>query len=171
LQTEGYIRALTAERWPHRDVEFSVEIRRDRQRILHRPSAARFMFFVHENALRMRVGHPAIMQEQLLSLLLLDGLPQVAVRVVPATAGAQATFGGAFRVFEYANHPSLVYLDGPFAGLFLEDAEYVAGYRRLIPAIADIALNERQSRECLATIASDHDREGTDLEHVEEKQL
>jgi transcriptional regulator with XRE-family HTH domain len=37
LQTEGYIRSLTAERWPHRDVEFAVEIRMDRQRILHRP--------------------------------------------------------------------------------------------------------------------------------------
>jgi hypothetical protein len=119
----------------------------------------------------MRVGHPAIMHEQLLSLLLLDGLPHVIIRVVPAKAGAQATFGGAFRLFEYANHPPLVYLDGAFAGLFLEDAEYVRNYRTLIPAIADIALDERQSRECLATIAGDHDREGINVDHLEEKQL
>jgi hypothetical protein len=124
------------------------------------------MFFVHEHALRLMVGSQAVMHDQLLALLLSDGLPHVAVRVV----SAPAVFGGAFRMFEYINHEPLVYLDGPFSGLFLEDREYIANYRLLIPAIADAALDERESRQVLATLASDYDREGADA-GVEEEQL
>jgi transcriptional regulator with XRE-family HTH domain len=174
LQTEGYIRALTTERWPNWDAGVAVRIRQERQWILHRPSPARFMFIVHESALRMTVGDHAIMHEQLLALLLLDGLPHVGVRVVPAAAEAQAVFGGAFRLLEYHNHQPLIYLDCQFGGLFLEDSEYVDSYRSLIPIIANVALNEGQSREVLATIASDYDREGADPDahdDVEEEQL
>jgi transcriptional regulator with XRE-family HTH domain len=172
LQTEGYIRALTVGQWPNWDVEFAVRIRQDRQQVLHRPRPAQFTFFVHENALRLTVGDPAIMHEQLLALLLLDGLPQVAIRVVPASAGTQAMLGGSFRLLEYTEHQPLVYLDGPATGLFLEDREYVDDYRALIPTIANLALNEGQSREWLAALASEYDRERADPDdfpHVEEK--
>ena len=158
LQTEGYIRARTTERWPDWDVEFAVRIRQERQRILHRAAPASFTFFVHENALRFIVGGPAIMHEQVLALLLLDGLTHLAIRVVPASAGAQALISGSFRLFEFAHHPPLVYLDGPTTGVFLEDREYVDDYRALLPTIANIALNEGQSREWLADLASEYDR-------------
>jgi transcriptional regulator with XRE-family HTH domain len=171
LQTEGYIRALTMELWPNWDADFAVRLRQERQRILHRPSPASFTFFVHENALRLKVGNHAVMHEQVLALLLLDGLPHVAIRVVPAAAGAQAMLGGSFRLFEYGRYQPLVYLDGPTCGFFLEDREYVDGYRALIPAIANLALNEGQSREWLAALASEYDRERADLDDhlVEEK--
>lgn len=173
LQTEAYIRALTAEWWPNWDVDFAVGVRKERQRVVHHAPSARFAFYVHENALRLKVGDDAVMHEQLLMLLLLDGLPHVDIRVVPSV-GAQTLFGGSFRLFEYDGHQPLVYLDGPALGVFLEDGEYVDGYRSLIQTIANTALNEGQSRECLAAIASDYDRERADRDvhdTVEEEQV
>jgi transcriptional regulator with XRE-family HTH domain len=259
LQTEGYIRVLMEKRWPGWDPKLAVRIRKTRQRILHGPDPARFNFFVHENALQLAVGDATIMHEQLLALLLLDGLPQagpfqdrlssasggatrgrwraggagaarhlsvhcgvgatnasfltpsvrkasfvarlrshwntwrhhspisnsshsgdletavlpqVALRVVPA--GALATVGGPFVLFEYTNHEPLVYLEAMTCGLFLEDSEYVEDYRNLVSIIADVALGEGHSREYLAALASDYDREGVDSDAhdgVEEKQL
>lgn len=174
LQTEAYIRALTTELWPDWDADLAVRIRQERQRILRREQPARFTFFVHEDALRLMVGNHATMHEQVLALLILDGLPHIAIRVVPASAGAQAKIGGSFRLFEYTGHQPLVYLDGPKTGLFLEDQEYVDDYRALLPTVANIALNEGQSREWLAALASKYDREGANRDardRVEEEQL
>jgi transcriptional regulator with XRE-family HTH domain len=165
LQTEAYIRAVLTEKWPNfSDIDFAVRVRKDRQRILHRARPARFAFYVHERALRLAVGDPATMQEQLVTLLLYDGLSHVDVRVVPDNAA----FGGAFRMFGYARHKPLAYLDGAFGGFFLEDSEYVERYNGLASAIADIALDGRQSREVLAAMASDYDREEA-YDRVEEK--
>ena len=160
LQTEGYIRALTGIRWPNCDIDFAVHVRTERQRILQRPSAGSFTFFVHENALRVRLGDAGVMHEQVLALLLLDGLPNVAIRVVPTETGARGLFGGPFRVFEYTKYQPLVYLDSPVCGVFLEDREYVDDYCALLPTVANNAMNEKESREMLAALASEWDREG-----------
>jgi transcriptional regulator with XRE-family HTH domain len=160
LQTESYIRAITAERWPEWDLDFAVRVRMERQEILHRRRPGQFTFFISEQALRLRVG-AAVMEEQLLALTLLDALPHVTIRVVPALA----TFGGTFRLFTFAQHRPLVYLDANVVGgFFLEDKDYVAAYTALTSTIADSALDEERSREFMAGLAYDHDR-------VEEKQL
>lgn len=171
LQTEGYIRALTAERWPDWNIDLAVRIRTDRQEIMHRWSPAQFTFFIHEHALRLVVGDPVVMHEQLIALVLLDALPHITIRVLPASTGLHSLFGGAFRLLEYTQHPPLVYLDGyAGAGLFLEDQDYVDSYRQLIPTMADVALNGGQSREFFADLANEYDR-GSARDRVEEEQL
>ncbi|HET9141588.1 helix-turn-helix transcriptional regulator, partial [Actinophytocola sp.] len=168
LQTETYARAMIR-RDPWRaeeNVEFCVRARLERQHLLRRQAAARFTFFLHEHALRLMVGDAAAMHEQLLALMLLDGLPHMEIRVVPAGE----VFGGAFRLLHYAQHKPLVYLSAQFSGLFLEDEEYTSGYCRLVPDIANAALSGRESREFLAVLANDHDR-GSVRDEVEEEQL
>ena len=115
-----------------------------------RPS---FTFFVHEQALRLQVGSTAVMHEQLLHLVLMAGLPNVTLRVLPASAAERSMFGGPFRLFEYRDHHPLVYLDGPLSGLFLDDPGYVDDYRQLLPALASVALDEGQSRSFAAELA------------------
>jgi transcriptional regulator with XRE-family HTH domain len=168
LQTERYARemirdydARTAE-----DLETYVRARLDRQQILRRLGPGRFTFYVHENALRLQVDGAAVMQEQLLSLMFMDGLPHVSIRVVPATT----TFGGAFRLFEFAECKPLVYLSAHVAGLFVEDRKYVDQYRALIPVLAPTALDEGQSRRLIADLADEYDR-GSASDRVEEEQL
>jgi transcriptional regulator with XRE-family HTH domain len=166
LQTESYIRALSAERWPLQDIDFAVRVRLARQRILHWPDPGQFTFLINETALRLQVGDPAVMQEQMLAMTLLDALSHVVIRVVPE----ETLFGGAFLLFEYVRHQPLVFIDAYAGGFFLEDKEYVDVYRELIPVVADAALNEAQSREFIAALAYEYDR-GSARNDVEEEQL
>ncbi|MPZ80428.1 MAG: helix-turn-helix domain-containing protein [Actinophytocola sp.] len=159
LQTADYARVWLA-RAPSEAAEAAamVQVRMDRQQVLHRPQRRPFAFFVHEQALRLRVGSAAIMQEQLLHLVLMSNLPHVMLRVVPASAGEQAILGGPFRLFEFRDHQPLVYLDGIATGFFLEDRDYVDQYRELLPELDAIAMGEGQSREFAAALADEHDR-------------
>lgn len=177
LQTQGYARALIARTpgWSQETIEAAVRLREERQEILHRPSPGRFTFYVHERALRLRVGSAAIMHDQLLKLVLLAALPHVTLRVLPEIAGDRAVFGGSFRLFEYREHNPLVYLDHPWTGLFIEEPDFVAGYRKLLPRISSVARDEGQSRVLAAELADALDRRSTrrdaGIYEVEEEQL
>lgn len=135
-----------------------VQARRARQELLRRPRPPRFAFFVHEEALRSTVGEPRVMNEQLLHLVFASDRQQCVVRVVPSAAGPCGAFGGSFRLMQYAEHPPVVYCDTQAAGVFFEDPEDVALYRRILAKLADVALSGGQSREWLVHRASEHDR-------------
>lgn len=159
LQTPAYarVRISTGPQTPG-EVDTLVKIRSDRQAILYRPCPARFVFYVHEQALRLVVGSPAIMHEQLLHIVLVAALDHVTLRIVPAEAGERSVFGGPFRLLEYRDHAPLIYLDNIRSGLFLEDRNYVDDYRHLLPNLAAVALDEGQSRKFTAELADALDR-------------
>jgi transcriptional regulator with XRE-family HTH domain len=148
LQTTNYARAcIAAEKWRSlASIDHCLRIRLERQRVLNGRGSAPFIFFIHEQALRIEVGSMAIMHEQMLNLVLLTALPQVIVRVVPWSAGERSAFGGPFRLFEYERYPPLVHLDTHTNGLFLEDKEYVDPFHGLVSGISEVALDEGQSR-------------------------
>jgi transcriptional regulator with XRE-family HTH domain len=175
LQTAGYARArISGAAWMDRSqIDQAVRIRLRRQEILDPPHPTRFMFFMHEQALRLEVGSAAIMHEQMLKLVLFAGLDHISIRIVPSSARARSAFGGPFRLFEYREYQPLVYLDNTTTGLFLEDKEYVEPFRVLASAISEVALDEGQSRELIATLAGRYDlRSARDADdHLEEKQL
>jgi transcriptional regulator with XRE-family HTH domain len=177
LQTSRYarIRISRTPGWSQEAVEAAIRLRDQRQQILHRPRPGQFVFYVHEHALRLRVGSQTAMREQLLKLLFIAALPHVTLRVLPAAAEEQASFGGPFRLFEYREHNPLVYLDQPWTGLFLEDREFVANYRRLLPKISSTALDEAESRMFVADLANTLDqgsrRRDAGIYEVEEEQL
>jgi transcriptional regulator with XRE-family HTH domain len=104
LQTTDYARTLIShETWrDEAEVERLVDIRTERRQILHRPRPAKFMFVVHEQALRNLVGSGRIMHEQLLQVVLLGGLDNASLRVMPTSAAEQAAFGGAFQLLNFA---------------------------------------------------------------------
>jgi transcriptional regulator with XRE-family HTH domain len=175
LQTAAYARArIAGATWMDPgQIEQAVRIRLRRQEILDPPHPTRFRFFMHEQALRLQVGGAAIMHEQMLKLVLLAALDHLSIRIVPSSARERSAFGGPFRLFEYRQYPPLVYLDNTTTGLFLEDKEYVEPFRELVSAISEVALDEGQSREVIATLAGRYDlRSARDAEdHLEEKQL
>jgi transcriptional regulator with XRE-family HTH domain len=140
--------------WSRETVEAAIRVREERQQILHRPRPGQFVFYIHEQALRLRVGSQNLMHEQLLKLLFMAALPHVTLRVLPAAADARAVFGGSFRLFEYREHHPLVYLDHVRTGLFLEEREFVADYRRLLPKMSSVALDEAESRVFIADLAN-----------------
>jgi transcriptional regulator with XRE-family HTH domain len=160
LQTTDYTHARitahnpdAAEEW----VAGAIRTRMDRQRILALPEPARFTFYLHEHALRLRVGTDKIMHEQLLGIVLTAALDNVTVRIVPSAAGERAVLGG-FHLMEFHEHRPIVYLDGIRAGLIFDDPDYVDSYYELVPMLADVALDEGQSREFAANLADAYDR-------------
>ena len=162
LQTPDYARALVTAVKPDIDedrVAGAVRTRMERRRILSLPKPARFTFYVHEHALQLRIGSDEIMHEQLLHLVLTAAMDNVTLRVVPSAAGERSALGGAFRFMEFQEHRPTVYLDNlGGGGLIIDDPGYIRGYRELVPMLADVALNEGQSREFAATLADAYDR-------------
>jgi transcriptional regulator with XRE-family HTH domain len=162
LQLPDYARALIIAldcNYTEDQVAGSVRTRMDRQRILSLPDPARFTFYLHETALRLRVGTDKIMHEQLLHLVLTAGLDNVTIRIVPHAAGERSAFGGAFRFMEAVRHGPMVYLDHlRVGGLILDEPNHVNSYREVLSMLADVALDEGQSREFMATLADGYDR-------------
>jgi len=145
----------------------------ERQQILHLAKPARFTFLLHEQALRLEVGGPAVMHDQMLKLVLTAALSHITVRVVPSSAGIHSAVGGPFQLLDYHDAAPVVYLDNHASGLFLEDQEFVQPYRALVPTIAKVALDEGQSRELIAALASEYDKrsERDAGDRLEEEQL
>ncbi len=160
LQTREYAAALIRETAvPEEEFERLLQARMDRQEIFRREPRAEFTFFIHEQALRLPVGDPYVMSEQLLHLVFSSSRPNAVIRVVPLSAGAAAVCGGSFRLFEYSKRDRpLVYQSGVVAGLFVDDSEYVGGFCRLVPRLEKVALSEGESLDLLAAMAGDSER-------------
>jgi transcriptional regulator with XRE-family HTH domain len=162
LQIPEYAHAITAAITSEADEEWVagvVRTRMERRRILSQRKPAQFTFYVHEHALRLRIGSEKIMQEELLHLVLTAAVDNVSLRVVPSAAGERSALGGAFHLMEFHDHRPMVYLDHlGGGGLILDEPDYVHSYRELVPMLADVALDEGQSREFAAELADAYDR-------------
>jgi transcriptional regulator with XRE-family HTH domain len=162
LQTASYARALinaTGLAAPS-EIESLVQIRIARSDVLDTQNPPKCMFFVHEHALRSLIGGPRVMNEQLLHLLFMGNRPECAIRVVPISAGAAGMNGGGFLIFGYKEDPPLVYVSHATTSEFLETDNEVASYRNILNRVASVALDGAHSREWLAALASDYERQG-----------
>ncbi len=156
LQTGEYARAVISRNVnvPADEVEDRVAARLARQSLLSRDRPARFAFYLHESVLRTPVGGPAVMADQLNHLLRMSARRYLALRVVPTSLGAHAAMTGAFTFMEFAEFKPVVYLESETSSLFLEKPEEIQAYQRILGALADTALDEGQSRELIATLAT-----------------
>jgi transcriptional regulator with XRE-family HTH domain len=161
LQTEDYMRVVmhASVSVPEDGVEPRVAARLARQSLLRRRYRPPYLiFFVDEQVLRRPVGGPAVMHEQLLHLVFLTAQPHVTLRVVPLSAGAHAGMNGPFKLLEHIERSPVVYLENETSSLFLEDAKDIVAYRLILAKLADIALDEGQSRTFVADLANEYDR-------------
>jgi hypothetical protein len=162
LQTPAYARALVTAINSDADEEWLagvVRTRVERQRILSLPNPARFTFYLHEHAMRLRVGSDQVMHEQLLHLVLTAAMGHVTLRIVPSSEGERSAVSGAFRIMEFREHRPMVYLDDlGGGGLIIDDPVYVRRYGDVARMLTDVALDEGQSREFAAGLADEYDR-------------
>ncbi len=157
LQTADYARALLSRSVsvPETEVEEWVAARLARQELFTRGTGARFGFFLHETALRLPVGGAAVLCDQLHHLLRMSVRPPITMRVVPAAVGAHAGSAGSFRLMEFPEFHPVIYLEAETTALFLEKREQVTAYRRILGALAEVALDEGHSRDLIATVAQE----------------
>ncbi len=168
LQTTDYARALIREMdtTPADETEDRVAARLGRQSLFGRERPARFTFYIHELVLRLPVGGPAVMFEQLEHLLRKATRPYLTLRVVPAALGGYAAAAGSFTFMEFAEFRPVAYLESQTACLFLEKPEEIAAYRRILGLLAQTALSEGESAELIATLATDLYADREDYDHL-----
>ncbi|MGH3811923.1 MAG: helix-turn-helix domain-containing protein [Pseudonocardiaceae bacterium] len=166
LQTGDYTRALIREAGtiPAGEIDDRVAARLARQSLFSRDRPARFTFYLHEFVLRLAVGGPAVMVDQLALLERMSRRSYLTLRVVPATLGAHAAINGSFTLMEFAEFKPVVYLESETSSLFLEKPVEIAAYQSILGALAETALGEGESRELIATLATElsADREDHD---------
>lgn len=154
LQTPDYMRAiiLTGANIPASEIEERIKARVARQKIFDR--SRQFIFYVHEQALRLPIGGPDVMSEQLHHLLRMSVRPYITLRVVPIAAGAHAGLAGSFELMEFHRLEPVVNVETENSSLFVEAKPSIDGFTKVLEAIARVALDEEQSRRLITDIAT-----------------
>jgi transcriptional regulator with XRE-family HTH domain len=167
FQSEGYARTLiTADHQDESDAEIArrVELRLGRQAILRRPiDPPLLQVALREPVLRTPVGGSAVMADQLDHLAEVSRLPNVSLRVVPASAGYHpGIVTGSFTILRFPlngggvdSEPPTVYQEMYTGALYLDKQAEVERFDAAFEAIWDTALNERSSRDLIARTAEE----------------
>ena len=160
LQTEGYARAvLRAAPYAGRgeDIDRQVALRMQRQAILGRASPPDLWVVLSESVLRVSVGGPAVMRDQLHRLADAAALPNVTLQVLPLTTAAHVQPISPFTMLEFPDpaDPAVVYTEHLTGGLFLENEDEIRRYRVVFDHLRAEALGTAQSVDLIAQVAAD----------------
>ncbi len=164
LQTEDYARALfvASEIEMPEDIARFVRLRMERQAIMRKLSRPDCLFYVHELALRMRLGNVQLMEDQYLRLL----FNTHQLRIVPAHVSGPA-FRSPSVLYEFPKAAPVVFTETDMVQVFAQDKTAVVRARRHFQRLDAIALDEEQSRsklmEYVSGLREDLHDPGTDL--------
>ncbi|MGW6445298.1 helix-turn-helix domain-containing protein [Lentzea sp. NPDC055074] len=161
MQTEEYAFQLFVDSHIEapEDIARLVQARMDRQAIMRRPNRPECVFFVHELALRMKLGDARIREDQYLRLLFNTHI----LRIVPADICA---FRSPVTLYEFGKASPVVYSESETAQVWAQDSVAVARARRLFQRLDAVALDAEQSKRMLAEYVSglrEDPHGGTDL--------
>ncbi|SFR27135.1 Helix-turn-helix domain-containing protein [Lentzea waywayandensis] len=152
LQIAGYIRAASEKsaKIKPADIDSLIRAKLDRQSIL-RPGRE-FVFYVHEQALRLPVGGPDVMRAQLNHIQVMLVRQYITFRIVPIAIGAHAGMSGSFTQLNYHKFEPVVFIESQNSGLFLEDKGSLDSYANVLKRLDQDALDAEQSRRLIATM-------------------
>lgn len=151
LQTADYMRAvIKGEARKEVDYEKIIAAKLERRNLFH--WSRKFVFFMHEQALRLPVGGQDVMKDQYIHILAMAERSYVTVRVVPTAIGAYAGSSGSFVQLSYEKFEPVIFLEGKTSGLFLEDARSLAVYSSVLKLLDEQALNPEDSKELITDI-------------------
>ncbi|MGW6931632.1 Scr1 family TA system antitoxin-like transcriptional regulator [Lentzea sp. NPDC054927] len=149
LQTADYMRALVAAAARKKTIDYEevIAARIARRELFH--WSREFVFYTHEQALRLPVGGPEVMRDQLLHLLAMMNRSYITVRVVPTAIGAHAGLAGSFMQLKYEKFEPVVFIESQSSSLFLEDKASLGTYSDLLKLLDQQALDAEQSKELI----------------------
>jgi predicted XRE-type DNA-binding protein len=152
LQIAGYIRAATEKSVGVKpaDVDALIRARLDRQAILK--PGREFVYYVHEQALRLPVGGLDVMRSQLNHINVMLVRRYISFRIVPIAIGAHAGMAGSFVHLSYDKYEPVVFIESQNSGLFLEDKGSIATYAELLKRLDQEALDAEQSRRLITSL-------------------
>ncbi|MDB1088109.1 helix-turn-helix transcriptional regulator [Streptomyces sp. ACA25] len=158
LQTDAYARALTRATLPlasEEEVEEHVRARMDRQQLLDGTTRPQLWAVLHETVLRVPMGGPAVMREQLLHIADQARKRRVLVQVLPFAAAMDASLNSMASLMTFEDAPPVVYAESTHTGQLVEDLALVARYQRSYDLVRAAALSPRASLALIESAVKD----------------
>lgn len=160
LQTERYARAIASQgrpEFPDDEIDRRVRLRMQRQKLFVRPKAPRVWAVLDESVLHRPIGGPAVMREQLESLLEATQLPTVSLQVLPFSLG-HSSAEGAYTILRFAEPEisDIVYLEHLCGALYLDKPEDIEVYSKVSHRLAVDALTPEDTRKLLRKHLADY---------------
>ncbi|CAM5546808.1 helix-turn-helix domain-containing protein [Streptomyces pilosus] len=156
LQVPAYARAVTLAMNPFALDEFideKVAGRVERGRIFKEVTRPLYWVILHENVLRVPVGGPAVMAEQLEHIVRLTRARTVVVQVLPYSAGGYAVMTGDLRLMEFDDAPPTAYTEAVYSGSLLDDPAVVKRAQRAYDLLRADALPREASLALIESAA------------------
>jgi transcriptional regulator with XRE-family HTH domain len=158
LQTREYAEAvITAAEWEAEPAQIArwVQLRMDRQTVLHRETPPRLTVIIDEFVLRREIGGPDVLRGQLTHLLATAELPHVDLRVLSASIGAHAGTSGYFLVFTIAEPDLEVGFAETLGGAVYVEPPDSERFIRVYDRLLDSALGPTESAQLIRAIGED----------------
>jgi transcriptional regulator with XRE-family HTH domain len=161
LQTEGYVRAITAASFPSeqkQDAERRVALRLARQDLLKRPAPPEYWVVLEETVLRRPIGGPDVMRGQIEHLIECAARPDITIQVLPFAAGWHPAMYGMFNIFRFPDGamPDVVYSEGLTSATYLNKPEETTQYTEALDRMAALAATPDQTVTILREILKEH---------------
>ncbi|MFF4280843.1 helix-turn-helix domain-containing protein [Streptomyces kronopolitis] len=161
LQTAAYTRAVTLANnpiAPDEYIEDRVRARLDRTAILSDVARPSHWAVVHEAALRVPVGGPGVMADELEHITRLLRERKILVQVLPFAAGAHAQMGKSLKLMEFADAPPTAYTEAVYSGNLLDDPAVVKRAQGTYDLLRAAALSPEASLSLIESAAEDYRR-------------
>jgi len=159
LQTTEHARALMSDALPAlalHEVEHRVSCRIKRQAVLYGEHPTPLTAVVHEAALRMGFGGPAVARAQLDYLIKMSERENITVKVIPFGTGIFPISGqGIIYLGGEVSHLDTVQLDSDHGSEFLDTQPQLARYRDVVDRMEASALDPVESRDAIRRITQD----------------
>ena len=157
LQTEEYIRAITAASFPsenEEDWERRVALRLARQDLLKRPAPPQYWVVLEETVLRRPIGGKDVMRGQLKHLIEAAGRPDITIQVLSFSAGWHPAMYGMFNIFRFPDNamPDVVYSEALTSAYYLNQPNETTKYTEAIDRMAAQAATPDQTVTILRKI-------------------
>lgn len=129
------------------DLDEAVAARMERQRFLM-SADRRFLVVLEEQAIRTRVGGPALMQAQLERILEVMAFPWVSLGIIPSMADRKIWLSTGFWIFDQ----NTVRVEVPSAELTITQRSEIAVYEKRFAWLQESALYGAEARETVRAV-------------------
>ncbi|HWG15315.1 MAG TPA: helix-turn-helix transcriptional regulator [Streptosporangiaceae bacterium] len=157
LQTPEYARAVARllDGVSEAGADQRVELRMQRQQLLHRPNPPHLWVVIDETALRRPIGGRAVMLEQVDQLIRMSRMGNVTVQVMPFSVGGHAAAGGQMAMLRFPEEllPDVVYQEQIDSAVYLNKPADTVQYWNILNRVATEALPPDASVQKLRRLA------------------
>ena len=159
LQTEGYIRAVVDAynlQFQPSEVDELVRVRLERAARLDDSTRPEFWAILQESVLRIPVGGPSAMAEQLRSIAARAHSGRIIVQILPFADGPHSMMAGMVSLMSFDDAPDLAYSEGMHSGQLLDESEPVSLCWKSYDLARAAALSPKASLALLDSVAEEY---------------